>query len=59
MMKEVSGLEIDAKHGEEVPGEVRKMVLNYAKAKEKLGWIPRIEFKDGLEKSWNYIKSGI
>lgn len=56
LMKEISGLDIGAKHGDEVPGEVRKMVLNYAKAKEKLGWIPRIEFKEGLQKSWDWIK---
>ncbi|ORC87400.1 uDP-glucose 4-epimerase [Trypanosoma theileri] len=41
-----------------IEGEVEKRVLgSYEKAKELVGWNPRISMKEGLEKIVDYIKS--
>jgi UDP-glucose 4-epimerase len=45
-----------AKYAAERPGEIKRMCLNNGLAAGKLGWKPRITFKDGLEKAVRYYR---
>lgn len=52
-------VQIDENHGEERPGEQITSALSYEKAKQVLGWEPRVSFEDGVKKvvAWYKEKS--
>jgi UDP-glucose 4-epimerase len=51
----IIGREVDHSHRTPIPGEVRKNVLDHAKAREKLGWQPKISIKDGIQQTFDYF----
>lgn len=46
---------VEEKHGEAKPGEQLRSVLNNTKAKELLGWEPRVALKDGLKQTVEFF----
>jgi nucleoside-diphosphate-sugar epimerase len=51
------GLDYQAEHGPERPGEQVSSALNYAKAKEILGWEPTVQFDQGVVEVAQWYKS--
>jgi len=51
----VSGKDIEPLHGNERMGEVRRSVLDNSKAREELGWEPRISLEKGLKLTFDYF----
>ncbi len=47
---------IEIQHGPSKPGEQRRSVIDYAKAKELLHWEPEFSFVKGLDKTAEYFK---
>ncbi|MBD3169233.1 MAG: NAD-dependent epimerase/dehydratase family protein [candidate division Zixibacteria bacterium] len=56
IMRDISGSDQEEKFGPGKPGEQIRSVITYDKAKEKLGWEPRVDIKTGLEKTYEYFK---
>jgi len=38
-----------------IPGEVLKNVLEHAKAREKIGWQPQVNIKDGIKQTYDHF----
>ena len=54
-MMAAAGREVDVKHDEARPGELRHSSLNVSKLKST-GWAPRTELRDGLRQTLDYIE---
>ncbi|MGB4504255.1 MAG: SDR family oxidoreductase [Syntrophaceticus sp.] len=48
LLKEVTDFKGAPEYGPERAGELKRIYLDISKAKDKLGWEPRTEFKEGL-----------
>lgn len=57
LVKQAAGTSIEAEHGPERPGEQRTSSLNYAKAKEILGWEPSVSLQTGMAETAAYFLS--
>lgn len=53
------GLDIVAEHGPARPGEQKRSVLDYSKAKSQLGWKPKVDFNDGIQRTVEYFKNRV
>jgi UDP-glucose 4-epimerase len=58
-IRKYSGALCQEKHGEAKKGEQLRSVLEYNKAKTKLGWIPTVQLQDGLLKTVDYFRNTI
>ena len=56
-LKKILNSPVKAKFGPKVEGEVRRIYLDVSLAKKKLGFKPKVNFKDGLERTINWVKS--
>ena len=52
----VLDINVPAQHGPQRPGEQRTSALNYSKAKNKLGWHPRVDLGHGIAHTVTYFK---
>ncbi len=52
ILSKVVGFEVEAVHGEEQKGEVRRIFLDIKKAKEELGWKPETTLEEGIRNLW-------
>lgn len=55
-LKSISGYSGEAKHIDAVKGEVRDIVLDTTLAKNELNWKPKTSMKEGLKKTFEYMK---
>ena len=51
-----SGKNIKVKYDKSKPTIKTKLCLDYSKAKERLGWIPRVSLDKGIQKTMNWYK---
>jgi UDP-glucose 4-epimerase len=51
----VIGRAVDHTHRDAIPGEVLKNLLDHAKAREKLSWLPQVNIKDGIKQTHEYF----
>jgi len=56
LLKEITGLDIQPKHTEDIKGEVQDIVLDISLAKQELDWNPQTDIKTGLEKTWEWFR---
>lgn len=56
LLKEKIGSKQKEIHGPPKPGEQRRSVLDYSKAKRLLGWEPKHSLEKGIEKTINYYQ---
>jgi len=52
---DISGRDIEAVHGNERKGEVRRSVLDNSRAGEMLGWKPGVSLEEGLKLTFDYF----
>ncbi|MEW6096126.1 MAG: NAD-dependent epimerase/dehydratase family protein [bacterium] len=57
MMLDTMKTTVKEVHGPAKEGEINRSCLDYTKAKEILGWQPKIQFEDGIKKTVEYFKS--
>jgi UDP-glucose 4-epimerase len=55
MVRKAAGVDIQAEHGPERPGEQRTSSLRYGKAREVLGWEPVVSLETGIMKTADYF----
>ena len=48
---------VDLRFGSWRPGDQRVYVSDIRKARERLGWAPRVTTSEGLERLWRWVKS--
>ena len=53
----LSGAEFGAIHAPERPGEVHHIALDYTRAREELGWEPKVALRDGLALTLESVSS--
>ncbi len=56
-LREYSGADVPEKHGPAKPGEQRRSVLDYSKARRELGWEPQVSLDEGLRRTVEYFRS--
>lgn len=49
LLKQYVGKDFPEVHGPAIPGELQRSCLDYGKAKDVLGWEPRVDLEEGLE----------
>lgn len=54
-LKELAGFTGEAEYGPERTGELRRIWLDASKAKTELGWIPKVDFREGLSRTVKYL----
>jgi UDP-glucose 4-epimerase len=56
-LAEISGQPFEAELAPERPGEVRHIALDYTRAREQLGWEPKVELREGLKRTLESVKA--
>ena len=56
MLKEITGYSKDPVYGPPRPGDLRKSVLDISRAREVLGWEPKVKLEDGLRMTVEWFK---
>lgn len=56
ILAELSGYEHAAQHGPAKKGEVYKIYLDASRARETLGWVPRVSLRDGLATTHQFFQ---
>lgn len=56
MMREASGLNPKVEHGPSRPGDVRHSLADISQAREKIGFAPQVDLKDGLTEYMRWAK---
>ena len=57
VISEVTGKNIVPKYTEKNPGDIRRMVLSYEKAKKAFGYSPKVSLKEGVTRYVNWYRS--
>jgi UDP-glucose 4-epimerase len=58
LLSEIGGRELDPEMAPARSGEVQHIALDYTRAREELGWEPKVELRDGLERTLEAVSSG-
>lgn len=56
LLGEVTGQEIRPRFADPLPGDVRSNVLDISRARQELGWAPKVPLREGLSKTWEWIR---
>lgn len=56
LLKEIVDSEVEVEHIESRHGEVERMIGDNTKVKKLLDWEPQVEIKEGLRKTYHWIK---
>ena len=56
-LAQISGQPFEAELAPERPGEVRHIALDYTRAREELGWEPKVDLYDGLERTLESVRA--
>jgi UDP-glucose 4-epimerase len=59
LMAESAGYERTAVHAAERPGDVKHNVLANARVRALLGWAPRVELREGLRRTLDWLGDGV
>lgn len=56
-LNRLSGTGFEENHGPAKKGEQIRSVLSYEKAKNELGWLPKVNIDEGLKRTFEYFKN--
>ena len=56
-LADIAGQPFEAQLAPERPGEVRHIALDYTRARETLGWEPKVDLRTGLERTLEWARS--
>jgi len=56
ILRELLGTEVAATHTDARPGDIKHSQADITRARERLGYEPRISFREGLERTVRYMK---
>lgn len=55
----ITGENVEPNHHEKNPGDIRRMVLSYEKAKNAFGFTPKISVEEGIKKYVNWYRDNL
>jgi UDP-glucose 4-epimerase len=55
LCRDVAGVNVDAEHAPERPGELLRSAVDVSLAERDVGWRPETELADGLRETWAYF----
>ncbi|WP_456482955.1 SDR family oxidoreductase [Methanopyrus kandleri] len=55
-VKAVTGVDVKVVYEDPRPGEVRRIYLDPSRAREELGFEPRVDLEEGIERTWEWIR---
>ncbi|WP_226988720.1 SDR family oxidoreductase [Methanopyrus kandleri] len=58
-VKAVTGVDVEVVYEDPRPGEVRRIYLDPSRAREELGFEPRVDLEEGIERTWEWIRRKI
>jgi UDP-glucose 4-epimerase len=56
VMKSLAENGFDVEHAPERPGEVQRIALDHSRAREELGWDPKVELEEGLKRTLDSLR---
>ena len=56
LLEKLLGRSIPVSHADWRPGDQRVFYADFSKAKRELGWEPRIDLEEGIEKLFNWVR---
>jgi UDP-glucose 4-epimerase len=56
MVQQVVERDVEAEHGPSRQGDIRRNYSAIAKARDMLGWAPRMNLVQGLRKTWGWFQ---
>ena len=56
VMKSLADNGFDVEHAPERPGEVQRIALDHTRAREELGWDPKVELEEGLKRTLDSLR---
>lgn len=56
LLNQLTNRNMEEKHGPPKPGEQRRSVIDYKKAKRLMGWEPKVSLEEGLKRTVEYFK---
>jgi UDP-glucose 4-epimerase len=59
LLQEITGFGGEAAHGPERTGELRRIYLDVRKAKQELGWVPRVGLSEGLRRTIAHLTGAL
>jgi UDP-glucose 4-epimerase len=57
LLKEITGYQKEPVYADPRPGDLRKSILKWDKAKELMGWEPTVKLEDGLVKTVEFFRT--
>ena len=57
MVQQVVDRDVERHHGPPRQGDIGRNYSAIAKARERLGWEPRVELRDGLRETWEWFRT--
>jgi UDP-glucose 4-epimerase len=55
LCRDDAGVDVEAEHAPERPGELQRSVVDISLAERDLGWRPELELAEGLRETWAWI----
>ena len=55
LLREIAGVNVEAKHAPERPGEQKRSAVDVRKAQRVLGWQPKRSLREGLTETYRYF----
>ncbi len=59
VVESVTGVDVEVVYEDPRPGEVRRIYLDPSRAQEELGFEPRVDLEEGIERTWEWIRRKI
>ncbi|MFH1539326.1 MAG: NAD-dependent epimerase/dehydratase family protein [bacterium] len=59
MLREATGFTREPKHGPPRPGDLRRVMLDITRAREELGWEPRVSVSEGMRKTVEFFRGTV
>lgn len=57
LLNQLTGRNVQEQHGPPKPGEQKRSVIDYKKAKKLLGWEPKVHLEEGLKRTVDFFKT--
>ena len=59
IIEDIAGVEIERKFANSRVGDVRDSLASISKARKKMGYVPAVDFKEGLKRTFEYYKGWV
>lgn len=58
-LRDLTGAEVEERHGHAKPGEQQRSVLGHAQTTDALGWVPQVDLEEGLDRTVDWFREAL